>query len=319
MRNPELLALAATFSAIVREGGIRGAARAMGVSKATVSRQLQVLEDALELRLVERSTRRLRVTDEGLALLATVENVRTVWNDGLFQLTSTREKPAGRLRVTAPELMMSGVVAPAVAVLLRRHPAIDVELVASDRMIDLVEQGIDVALRVGPAPDSAMRRAHLAVTRECLVGTPALVEQLDTTDPRRMPWVGHSALPVGTERELVSAEGRTLRLTPRLVARSGSSWTFFTLVTSGVGVGLMPRTFVEDRLARGHLVALPWFGRTVGIDAVFPGGRLAPPRVRRFIDVVREQLASPSDDRGGRTPRDSRRAKTSPSKQHDPD
>ncbi|MEM9456707.1 MAG: LysR family transcriptional regulator [Myxococcota bacterium] len=293
MRDPELIPLTVVFAAVVRQGGIRGAARALGVSKATVSRQLQTLEAALGLRLVERSTRRIRATEEGRALLGTLELVRERWDDGLAQLSATRHEAAGRLRVTAPELMVDGLISPAVRVVLERYPAIDVELLASDRMLDLVDQGIDVAIRTGRLADSSMHRLHLATTRERLVATPRLLEQLggdDDLDPRQLPWVGHSALLVGPERELVHLDGRRIRVVPALRARSESSWAFLSMVSMGIGVGLLPMRFIQEQLDQGLLVALPWLGREVSIEAVYPAGRLAPPRVRRFLEVMREHL-----------------------------
>lgn len=293
MRDPQLIPLTVMFAAVVREGGIRGAARALGVSKATVSRQLQALEGALGLRLVERSTRRIRATEEGRALLTTLESVRGVWDDGLAQLSATREEAAGRLRITAPELMVDGLISPAIRVLLDRYPAIDVEILASDRMLDLVDQGIDVAIRAGRLADSSMRRLHLATTYERLVTTPQLLERVgrgDDPDPRELPWVGHSALPLGPERELTHLDGRCVRVAPTLRARSASSWAFLSMVNAGIGVGLVPERFVQGQLAQGLLVGLPWLGREVRIEAVYPSGQLAPPRVRCFLEVLREQL-----------------------------
>lgn len=297
MDHPELIPLAATFAAVVREGGIRGAARALGISKATVSRQLQSLEASLGLRILERSTRSMRVTEEGIALLTTLESVRNAWNDGLSQLAATREDATGRLRVTAPELMVDGLLCPAMRTMTRRHPTVDVDLVASDRVLDLVEEGIDIAVRAGHMPDSSMQRVKLSRTRERLVGVPELFEgtspaDRDALDPRTLPWVGHTGLPVGPERELVHRDGHRLRIAPVFRARCASSAAFLGMVRTGVGVGLLPELFVQELLARGALVALPWFGRAVPIDAVFPAGSLAPPRVRRFLDILREQLGS---------------------------
>ncbi len=293
MREPDLIPLAATFAAVVREGGIRGAARALSVSKATVSRHLQTLEAGLGLRLVERSTRGIRATEEGRALLATLDSVRVVWDDGLAQLTATRIEPTGRLRVTAPELMVDGFICPAIRSLLERYPALDVEVIASDRMLDLVEEGIDVAIRAGRHADSSMRRVHLATTHERLVAAPSLLGRSgEALDPTKAPWVGHSALPLGPEREISDASGRRLRVSPLLRARSASSSSFFSLLLAGIGIGLVPELFISEHLAQGSLVALPWRGREVSVDAVFPAGQLAPPRVRRFLDLLVE---SPDD------------------------
>lgn len=281
------------FARVVDEGSFSRAAERLGLPKSTVSRRIAALETRLGERLLLRTTRKLTVTDFGVAVL---EHARHVVEDvaAAASLAQNRQvEPSGRLRVTMPSDMANVVLAPLLAEFVLQYPAITLELDLSARFVDLIAENFDVAIRMGDLRDDASLAARrIAVFSGSLYaapaylarrGTPPEPEALMEHDALRvlsrtgapMPWV----LVRGAERWEGVPPSRATANSPELLMR---------IALGGAGVTILNDHFALPYLQRGELVqVLPdWRAPPVSAWAVFPGRRLMPARTRALLDAL---------------------------------
>ena len=281
------------FARVVDEGSFSRAAGRLGVPKSTVSRRLAALEAQLGERLLLRTTRKLTVTDFGLAVL---EHAHHVVEDvaAAASLAQNRQlKPSGRLRVTMPSDMANLVLAPLLAQFVLDYPAITLEVDLSARFVDLIGENFDVAIRMGNLRDDASLAArHVAAFTGSLYaaptyiarrGTPSEPEALMEHDALRIlsragdaiPWI----LTRGDARWEGVPPGRATVNSPELLMR---------MALAGAGITVVNDHFASPYLERGELLqVLPdWRSPPVSAWAVFPGRRLMPARTRVFLDAL---------------------------------
>ncbi len=165
-----------TFRAILAEGSLSGAARALGVTLAVVSKRLATLESRAGVRLIHRTTRALSPTEDGARLLTDVSRALEAIEAAEGRLVDGRDEPAGTLRVSAPIAFGRRCVAPVLGRLVARHPRLVVVLELNDEVVDLVGEGLDVAIRIGALIDSTAKLRKLADNRRILVAAPAYLE-----------------------------------------------------------------------------------------------------------------------------------------------
>ncbi len=281
------------FARVVDEGSFSRAADRLGVPKSTVSRRVAALETQLGERLLLRTTRKLTVTEFGVAVL---EHARHVVEDvaAAESIAQNRQQePSGRLRVSMPSDLANVVLAPLLAEFALKHKAITLEVDLSARFVDLVGENFDVAIRMGDLRDDASLAARrMAVFTGSLFAAPgylarrgvppepeALMEHdalrilARTGDP--MPWV----LTRGDERWEGIPPGRVTANSPELLMR---------MAIGGAGITIVNDHFALPYLERGELVhVLPdWRLPPVSAWAVFPGRRLMPARTRVFLDAL---------------------------------
>jgi DNA-binding transcriptional LysR family regulator len=288
------------FARVVDEGSFSRAAGRLGLPKSTVSRRVSGLEQQLGERLLLRTTRKLTVTDFGLAVL---EHARHVVEDvaAAASLAQNRQiEPSGRLRVTMPSDMANIVLAPLLAEFALKYTAITLELDLSARFVDLIGENFDVAIRMGDLRDDASLAARrIAVFTVGLYaapaylarrGTPSEPEALMEHDALRilartgdpMPWV----LARGDERWEGIPPGRASANSPELLMR---------MALGGAGIAVINDHFALPHLQRGELAqVLPdWRLPPVSAWAVFPGRRLMPMRTRVFLDALAAKFTGP--------------------------
>ncbi len=288
------------FARVVDEGSFSRAATRLGLPKSTVSRRVAALEAHLGERLLLRTTRKLTITDFGLAVL---EHARHVVEDvaAAASIAQNRQvEPSGRLRVSMPNDLANLVLAPMLAQFALAHPAITLEIDLSARFVDLIGENFDVAIRMGDLRDDASLAARrMAVFTGSLYaapayltrrGTPAEPEALMEHDALRilartgepMPWV----LTRGDERWEGIPPGRVTANAPELLTR---------MAIAGAGIAVVNDHFVLPYLQRGELVnVLPeWRLPPVSAWAVFPGRRLMPARTRVFLDALAAMFTGP--------------------------
>jgi DNA-binding transcriptional LysR family regulator len=288
------------FARVVDEGSFSRAAERLSLPKSTVSRRVAALEAELGERLLLRTTRKLTVTDFGLAVL---EHARHVVEDvtAAASLAHNRQiEPSGRLRVTMPGDMANLVLAPLLAEFVLKYPAIMLEVDLSARFVDLIGENFDVAIRIGDLRDDASLAArHVAAFTGSLYaapayiarrGTPSEPEALMEHDALRilsragdaMPWV----LKRGDQRWEGIPPGRATANSPELLMR---------MALKGAGITVVTDHFALPYLRRGELVqVLPdWRLPPVTAWAVFPGRRLMPARTRVFLDALVEKFTGP--------------------------
>jgi DNA-binding transcriptional LysR family regulator len=284
----------AIFAAIVETGSLAAAGRRLRRSPPAVTRALASLEERAGVRLVERTTRRLAPTEAGREL---AEEARRLVGDYDTALTKFADAPIrGLVRITAPVVFGRRHVTPIVASFLDRHPATEVELVLNDRNIDLIDNDIHVAVRIGPLADSTLVARRVGSVRRILVAAPAYLERRGTpASPADL--AGHDAifgLPQrgGDEWRFGPGErGAVVRFVPRLRVNDVSA--MLHAVRAGRGIGRPLSYQVARDLDDGVLVRLlrDFEPAALPVQLVVPGGRHMAPRVRAFLDHAVEAFA----------------------------
>jgi DNA-binding transcriptional LysR family regulator len=290
------------FCEIVRHGGIAAAERATREPKSKLSRRLANLEDRLGVRLVERSTRRFRVTEIGQTFYQHCSNMVMEAEQAQAAVAGVKERPSGHVRFSCPTGMLE-TVTPILASFLAGHPDVSLEVVTSNTPTDLIEQRVDVALRVrfSLEGDASLTMRALASSRRILVATPLIAAQIEgETDPEclvHVPSLAFGADDDPTVWRLVGPDQREtlVRLTPRLVC--GELFVLRAAALAGLGVALIPDHFCQEELHDGRLVRLlpEWSRRPGLVHVVFTTKRGLTPAVRALID----HLAIGFKDDGG--------------------
>ncbi|KWH38457.1 LysR family transcriptional regulator [Burkholderia cepacia] len=286
----------AVFVAVVDAGSLTAAAERLGLAKTVVSTHMQRLESEVGANLLVRTTRRLSVTDAGRAFYDACRDIVRAAESALDAVSSDAGPLRGTLRVSVPIDYGALVVAPAVVALRDRHPGLDVELVANDRVVDLVADNLDVAIRIGRLADSNYRAVQLGTYEKWLVASPAFVARhgrpRDTDALAALPFVMLSTLPRPHTLELEDANGGTASV--RCVAHvvSNTATACRAIVLAGGGFGLLTDFSTADDLTAGRLVRLlpAWRSAPAGIHAVYPSTRLPSPKVRAFIDAMKQRI-----------------------------
>ena len=286
----------ALFRAIVDAGGISAAALVLGSSPAAVSRRLSALEARLGVRLAERSSRRFRLTDEGLLLYERCGSILEQVRDTEAEVASRGGAARGLLRVGAPTDFGRRHVAPLLARFVARHPGLQAHLVLSDAGLEVGADACDIVLRFGLPDDPAMIARRVATTPRLACASPDYLARYGTPhSPEDL--AGHNCLRLARRHQLVDhwlflqdGAERQVRVTGALSSGDGAVLRDWLL--AGEGISLEARWDVAEDLAAGKLVQLlPDHGcEPLGLYAVFSPGKPMPPRVRLFVDHLVEIL-----------------------------
>lgn len=285
------------FIAVCDEQGFASAARRLQLSPSVVTRLVANLEQRLGVRLLQRTTRTVRITEAGARYL---ERVRRIVNDveeAELSAQDERAKPRGLLTVAAPLLFGRMHVAPLVSTLLETHPQLNAELRLSDRLAGLVEEGVDVAIRIGNLADSGLIARRLGQTRRVLVASPAYIE--GKGGPPRQPsdlaeydLIAFEAMTAGRQWSFRGTKGDAISVNvdPRFLTNSGDAAIGHALADGGITAAYCYQ--VDAAIRAGSLVqVLDSFSPSpVPIQALFPTSRLLSSKVRAFLDLA-EQAA----------------------------
>lgn len=270
------------FLLVAASGGLGKASRASGTPKATLSRRISSLEEQLGVRLVERSARGLMLTEAGQLLANRIE---APMSEVAEAMTATREglaTPRGRLRVAAPVLFSQLAMGRIGAEFSAAYPEVSIEVVAEDRIVDLVEEQFDVVIRINPSPDSSLVGRCFAKDRLVVVAAPG-IPMPEPGAVRQVPGiVASSYQPAHWNLD----QGRLiLEPIPRL--RFSSFLMIRDAALAGGGVALIPQSIAWNQLARGDLVQ---WGVVTGAEpalwVLHTSRRLAAPKVRAFVDFI---------------------------------
>lgn len=271
------------FAAVVREGSFTRAAKKLGITKQSASERVGKLEGQLGVRLLERTTRTLRVTDAGATYSERCVAIAAQVEEANAEVQRRQAEPVGLLRVSAPALYGRRFLAPVVADFLRRFPKTRVEVVLTDRRVNLVEEGIELAIRIGALDDSALAARKLGEGHVYFVASPAYLAKhpiVTSADLRAARCVGTRA----TETWHVS--GGQLRVEPVLVVNDLE--VACEAAAAGVGVAQVPAIVCRAAVADGRLRVLfgPEPALHAVVHAVFPRRRYLPAKVRLFLDAL---------------------------------
>lgn len=284
-----------TFVAVVDTGSFVRAAERLGQSKASTSRHVTELEEHLGVRLLHRTTRRLSLTDEGRRYLATCREILESLDAAEAELTAGTASVRGLLRINAPVSYGIRHLAGLWPAFMQQHPALRLEVTLSDRAVDLVEDGVDVAIRIGRLEPSSLVARRLATTRICLCAAPSYLEARGRPEhPRDLTnhrVIGYSHWASGDEWTFESDAGtEAVRVAP--VMQSNNGETCVAVAIAGGGLVLQPEFLVAEALAQGQLVELLSAYRlpVLGIYAVYPSRRQLAGKVNALLGYLASQL-----------------------------
>lgn len=283
--------------AVVNAGGFSAAARRMGVPPNRLSRQIQGLEEALGVRLLQRTTRRLSLTTVGRTVVERAEPALQEL-ESLWRLAGAQaEVPSGHIRVAAPVDLMSVFSAQRLAKFLDRYPLISLEVILSDDPVDMISGCIDLAFRAGPIRDESLIARRLAFSKLLVVASPACVQAHglpeDAAALGRYPCVvlrgrqGHAVWQLTGPGGDVAVE-----VNARLTINGMGA--LVSAATAGLGAALVPEHLVAARLADGALLRLVprFFHDGGGIYAVYPSRRHPPAALKVFMDFVLDEAGA---------------------------
>lgn len=283
------------------QGSIAGAARVLELDPSSVSRSLSALEAELGVRLFHRTTRKLSITEEGAAYLQRVAPLVDEMQAAAQAAMGARQKPAGTLRVTASVAFACQKIVPVLPAFSERYPEISVEVISSDANLDLVEQGIDLAVRLAPAPKGDLVSSKLMDTRYHLVASPAYLERgggLATPEELRDRDCLRYALPgIGDVWRFRGAGEKPFKVNVAGRHKFSNALALLEATRQGLGVALMADWLVVEDLAVGRLVEMcPQYQATVSdfetaAWMLYPNRRFLPRKTRVMINFLRENLA----------------------------
>lgn len=284
------------FAKVVQTGSFTRAAEALNTHKAQVSRTVSQLERELGARLLERSTRSLSLTEVGrelheraLAILAAVDDARQA-------VALAQAEPRGTLRLTCGVEFGMLMASAWIQRYMARHPQVKVEAEYTARIVDLVHEGFDLAIRVGPLPDSSLAARRLGSLAYSLYAAPAYLAR--TRLPRTpADLAGHALLMFtpsgGTPQWQLQRDGQTHRVAPAARLRANNQFAIRDAAVAGLGVALLPRLIGEPLVVQGQLRPLlkGWAPPEVPVSAVFASARFLSPKVRAFVDLAAEAFS----------------------------
>lgn len=266
----------AAFVAIAEEGSVSASARRLGLAKSVVSERIAELERALGARLIQRSTRRLSLTEDGRTFLPRARRILQEAAEAAAELAESRGTLSGPLRLSAPVSFGILHLGPALYVFLNENPGIDLTLELDDRFVDAAAGGFDAVVRHGPVGDNRLIARRLALSRRALVASP---EYLSRT--------GMPAAPVDLDRHRAilyanreadwrfGAEKDWTVIRPRAALRVNNGLVMRDAALAGLGIALLPVFFMRDELAKGALVQID-----IGVEAEGAELFIAYPRDR---------------------------------------
>ena len=279
----------AVFTRVVEANSFTEAARRLGMSKAAVSKQVSKLEERLGARLLNRTTRRLSLTEVGAAFYERSARIVAEVEEAELTVSRLNATPRGTLKIDVPVNFGMQYLAPLLPPFMQQHPELRVDMAFNDRFVDLIEEGCDLAVRIGQLSDSSLVARKLAETKSVICAAPSYWQRRgrpqDPSDLAEHDCFAYSYLATGSEWPLRGPGGEVaVRVSGSLTANNGD--VLRQAAVGGLGVVAMPVFIVCDDLRAGRLepVLRDWEPPTRGIYAVYPHNRHLSAKVRAFID-----------------------------------
>lgn len=279
-----------TFVRIVEAGSLTGAAERLGSSLTSVVRSLSALEKAVGVRLLNRTTRRIALTDEGREYFERCRQLLGEIEEAEATLSARRLNPSGKIVVTAPVMFGRLHVAPTVTTFLGAYPEMRAELFLLDRIVDLLEEGIDVAIRIGLLPDSSLIAVPLGATRIVVCASPAYLGRHGVpalpADLARHSCIDFTGLASHNDEWEFQQDGLVQRVRVQPILRTNQVDSTLDACTNGLGCARLLAYQAHQLLLSGKLVRVlkEYEPAPLPVNLVYPHSRLMSPRVRAFVD-----------------------------------
>jgi len=288
-----------TYVRVVETGSFSAVARELSSTQSAVSKQVAALEKYLGVRLLSRTTRALTPTDDGLAYFAEAQRLVGEIGEAEAHLRHGERTLSGPLRVASSVGYGLRVLMPHVRSFMQANPDVRVDLKLDDGFVDLVEQGIDVAVRIGPLADSGLIARRIATSRRVLVASKRYVKRLGSDGMPRIPQdllqhpcIVYTELRTRNNWEFSTADGSSVTVRVQGPLQTNSSEVLRASVLDGLGIGYLPDWLFADLLASGEVVELlpDWQVAPIPIHLVSPAARKHSAKVRAFGDHVAAAL-----------------------------
>ncbi len=283
------------FMLVATHGGIGKASRASGRAKATLSRRITSLEEMLGVRLIERGASSLTLTEPGLRLFNRSAGPMNELADAILTVQEGSATPRGLLRVAAPQLFSQMMMGKLSAGFLKACPEVQLEVIAEDRLVDLIEEYVDIAIRINPKPDSLLVGRRFARDRLVVAAAPGIpCPAAQTAGPTPVPAVVMSTF---QDNELWNVDDGRLLLEPQPILRLSTLMMIRDAVLNGAGVALLPQSIIGSMLRDGSLIEWGSAGQDVELWVLHTSRRLQSPKVRAFIEFLCAQFPQGHLDR----------------------
>lgn len=285
------------FTAVVDASSFVAAADSLDMSKAAVSRYVSELEHRLGVRLLHRTTRKLSLTPEGEVFLSRCREILSSIESSEAEISTRSVTVSGLLKVSVPVSFGIRHLAPLWPEFMGLHPKLSLDVQLADRVIDLVEEGFDLAIRIARLPDSSLISRQIAATRLVLCAAPSYLRRrgipMHPSELVQHDLVAYSLLATGDHWQFDGPDGHVnVKVRPRLWSNNGDSCIAASI--QGAGIQLQPTFLIDEALRRGELVEiLPQFkAATLGIYAVYPTRKFVLPKVRSLVEFLNSQIGN---------------------------
>jgi len=283
------------FARVVQAGSFRAAATALAMPKSTVSRKVSELEERLRSRLLQRTTRKLSLTDVGRTYYEYCARIVAEIAEAERAVSSLRATPSGLLRVTSG--LNTSYLSPIISAFLERYPEVTLELLCTGRLVDLVEERFDVGIRAGALAESTLIARSLGSVAWFLVATPAYLKKRGRPrTPQELE--KHDCLVFGTGSRFelhLERDGQTAHVTlsPRMLVTDMD--ILYQVAAAGRGIAYLPafRCVDDLRARRFERVLRDWSGPATPVHVVYPSTRYVSPKVKAFVDHVHQRMTPP--------------------------
>ena len=283
------------FVQIIESGSLTKAANELNTSLPTVVRTLAALEEHLNIRLINRTTRKITITEEGQRYLQRCRRIQYEIEQSELEISANQQAPSGKLKVTASVMYGSTYIAPLVAKFLQKHEQVNIELLLSDQNINLIEERVDVAIRIGVLDDSNMVAKKVGSVRRVICATPKLLNEIGPiTQPKdlsRLPCVLFTGLSHGGNWHLHQGDKiHSIPVKGPLICNNITS--ALNVVKENLGLGMFLSYQVENELSSGELLLVLEANEPPPLDVsvVYSHAKLMSTRIRYFVDWVTHEL-----------------------------
>ncbi len=290
------------FTKVVQAQSFSEAARRLGVAKSAVSKQISLLEDQVGVRLLNRSTRKLSLTEAGEIYYRHCEHIVNRAGIALNELRQYQNQPTGTLKVSSPIAFGRALLIPVIKELRTLYPLLNIDLQLSDQIVDIVDEGIDLAIRVGQLKDSNLIAKRLCNSPVVVFASPEYLARFGTpktpADLADHQWIRLSVLPSPIVGSFIHKESQKEQVSPKITSslKINSVDAVIDAAEQGLGISAMVKTTVFNQLNSGKLIPLleDYELKPRGIYAVYPHREHLPPKVRIFMDFLEKHCASSS-------------------------
>jgi DNA-binding transcriptional LysR family regulator len=294
--SADRIELMQTFVRIVEAGSLSAAAAQLGATQPTVSRRLQALERSLGLRLLNRSTHAMKLTEDGERCFERAKELLASWSAFEADLRGAGDEPEGTLRVVAPHAFGQHLLVGPLADYLRRHPHVSVDWLLHDRLPDFIGASVDCAIQVGEVSDPSVVALKLSEVPRIVVAAPSVLAgaapPVHAAELAALPWLALRTyyLDEVSLTHMESGEECRVPIRPRL--STDSLYALKTATVTGLGASIVSAWTVPDDLVQGRLVHLvpQWQAAPLPVHLIYPYARFYPAKLRRFVEAMRHAL-----------------------------